>query len=1025
MSRIVSRAEAWQSVYQAFNDINFTAFDYNTIKQSLLDYVKLYFPENFNDYIESSEFIAILEIFAYVGELLAYRIDLNAHENFLTTAQRKESILRLAKLISYSASRNIPSRGLIKITSISTTETVLDTLGVNLANRVIRWNDQSNTSWKEQFLLVLNRVLSQEFGTVKPNDRVQIDDVLFELYPLDNVPLSNGVSGFSTTVAGTSLPMELVPVSLSTENGIFEKRPENNSLFTILYGSDGLGDTSDTTGFFCLLKQGKLQKIVTDFDGVTPNQTYDILVNNINDTDVWVNNIDTTTNETIDDGSVPGHKSGEWVEVDLAHAQNIVFNTNSNRHKYEINTLNDDNIRFIFGDGEFADIPSGRFDIWFRTSDNSDIVVPQNSVINQPVSISYVDNVGSTQTFSFTVSLINSLQNAAPSEDIEHIRSVAPAVYYTQDRMVNGRDYNTYMLQDPSILKLRSINRTYAGDSKYITWHDPRETYENVKMFGDDLLLYFKEDTTSVTINNVSDLGILITGYIQPLLASTDIFTKLISSGISESNATRRLFTSTELLNLGNELTLIGAGGYVYLSYDISLTPNQWNTLGTGILNLITIQKDVLDPNTWYISHVTDRLISESQTTKFWNTNSTNIIVDYDSLIPGQDTIVVLKANDKHSRDRSLSRNYEYNVIGQELVGINLPDANLPDIHRLNVLPVDTNKDNIPNDMDLYEILNPKITATATGVITLPIYYIVGEGDVTVTGTTPMVNPTHWTEVGTVGTPSNQITITSLNGNTNVTITVKDYVYFNRLSNLDEWVPQPATIDNINLYIQDDIAFPHPNPNQLWKRYNGRNSLNFAWFHKATSYRLIDPAASNIIDTYIITRGYYTQLRQWLNGITTVTPDLPTPLTLRTDYGYMIDNKMISDTMILHPGKIKLLFGSRAIPTLQATFKVIRPSTKALTDNQVKNVVVDTIKTFFDINTWEFGETFYFTELATAIHNALPSEIDSVVLVPKSSSNQFGDMFQVIVREDEILQPDISVIDVEIVTSYNTQNLRQ
>ena len=114
MSRLVSRSETWERAYEAFQSINFAAFDYNTVKQSLLDYMKLYFPETFNDYIESSEFVAIVEIFAYVAELMAYRLDINAHENFISTAQRKESILRLAKLVSYTASRPLPARGVAK-----------------------------------------------------------------------------------------------------------------------------------------------------------------------------------------------------------------------------------------------------------------------------------------------------------------------------------------------------------------------------------------------------------------------------------------------------------------------------------------------------------------------------------------------------------------------------------------------------------------------------------------------------------------------------------------------------------------------------------------------------------------------------------------------------------------------------------------------------------------------------------------------------------------------------------------------
>ena len=138
MSRIVSKAEGWERAYEVFQQVNFSAFDFVTIKESMIEYMKLYFPEDFNDYIESSEFIAVLELFAYTAELLAYRLDLNAHENFLTTAQRKESVLRLAKLISYKTSRNIPARGLAKIQSVQSTEAITDANGVNLANTRIR-----------------------------------------------------------------------------------------------------------------------------------------------------------------------------------------------------------------------------------------------------------------------------------------------------------------------------------------------------------------------------------------------------------------------------------------------------------------------------------------------------------------------------------------------------------------------------------------------------------------------------------------------------------------------------------------------------------------------------------------------------------------------------------------------------------------------------------------------------------------------------------------------------------------------
>jgi hypothetical protein len=132
---------------------------------------------------------------------------------------------------------------------------------------------------------------------------------------------------------------------------------------------------------------------------------------------------------------------------------------------------------------------------------------------------------------------------------------------------------------------------------------------------------------------------------------------------------------------------------------------------------------------------------------------------------------------------------------------------------------------------------------------------------------------------------------------------------------------------------------------------------------------------------------------------------------------------MISDTVVCHPGTIKLLFGSKADATLQANFVVIQTPQSTLTANQIKNIIVTTVQNFFDITLWEFGETFYATELIAAIHTALPVDVSSVVLVPVMSQSLFGNLFQIVAGEDEVFYPDISVNNIQIVTGYTNTNL--
>lgn len=134
---------------------------------------------------------------------------------------------------------------------------------------------------------------------------------------------------------------------------------------------------------------------------------------------------------------------------------------------------------------------------------------------------------------------------------------------------------------------------------------------------------------------------------------------------------------------------------------------------------------------------------------------------------------------------------------------------------------------------------------------------------------------------------------------------------------------------------------------------------------------------------------------------------------------------MISDTVVLHPGKFKILFGSRANEELRCYFSVLRPAISSLTDNEVKVRIVDIIRSFFDIDNWAFGESFFYTEMSAAIHAQLGPEIDSIVLVPTSATTQFGDLFQVQSREDEIFIPDINTENITIVQAYTPDNIRQ
>ena len=128
-------AEDWKKVYQSFRNAEFKSYDFDNLRRTMINYIRQNYPEDFNDYIESSEYLALIDLIAFLGQNIAFRVDLNARENFLELAERRESVLRLARLLSYNPKRNQTANGLLKFESVSTSEDIVDSNGTNLSNQ--------------------------------------------------------------------------------------------------------------------------------------------------------------------------------------------------------------------------------------------------------------------------------------------------------------------------------------------------------------------------------------------------------------------------------------------------------------------------------------------------------------------------------------------------------------------------------------------------------------------------------------------------------------------------------------------------------------------------------------------------------------------------------------------------------------------------------------------------------------------------------------------------------------------------
>ena len=94
-----------------------------------------------------------------------------------------------------------------------------------------------------------------------------------------------------------------------------------------------------------------------------------------------------------------------------------------------------------------------------------------------------------------------------------------------------------------------------------------------------------------------------------------------------------------------------------------------------------------------------------------------------------------------------------------------------------------------------------------------------------------------------------------------------------------------------------------------------------------------------------------------------------------------------------------------------------------ISDAIIKTRVIASINEFFALDNWDFGDSFYFTELAAYIHNQLAPDLLTVVIVPNQSGQSFGSLFQINSAADEIFISGATVDDVSIITALGANQL--
>lgn len=81
--------------------LSYLSKDFGQWRQSLIDYAKVYFPQTYTDFNETSPGMMFIEMMAYLGDVLGYYIDSQFKENLLQYTTEQQNIIAIAQSLGF------------------------------------------------------------------------------------------------------------------------------------------------------------------------------------------------------------------------------------------------------------------------------------------------------------------------------------------------------------------------------------------------------------------------------------------------------------------------------------------------------------------------------------------------------------------------------------------------------------------------------------------------------------------------------------------------------------------------------------------------------------------------------------------------------------------------------------------------------------------------------------------------------------------------------------------------------------
>ena len=96
-------------------EVRYLNRDFISFRKSLIDFSKIYYPNTYNDFNETSPGMMFMEMASYVGDVLSFYIDKQFKESLLPYAEERKNVVALANTLGYKPKPTVAARAVLDV----------------------------------------------------------------------------------------------------------------------------------------------------------------------------------------------------------------------------------------------------------------------------------------------------------------------------------------------------------------------------------------------------------------------------------------------------------------------------------------------------------------------------------------------------------------------------------------------------------------------------------------------------------------------------------------------------------------------------------------------------------------------------------------------------------------------------------------------------------------------------------------------------------------------------------------------